>query len=147
MANAHRIARECGIKLHGRNTARPSTSPGTSEMLPAKRAWCRDAIKRVADAGIRENNPDHVYDVLGLLVSSETGRCMLFAEVIKGVSYWMRASRITTADVAFIKEAFGEIDMVSLRSAVVSHRIPHRSVQIALMISFHMVQAVDDLRR
>ena len=142
MANAHRIARECGITLHGRGHLHPA-----SPTLPPRHTWSRDAIKRIALAGEKQGNADHVYDVLTLLVSRDIGAQMLFGDVIKATSEWMRANRITSHEIPFLADPFEQVDLQGSREIVKRYALPYRPVQIAFLISAQMEPALDDLRR
>lgn len=141
MANAHRIARECGITLHGRGHHHPA-----STTLPRRHTWSRDAIKRIALSGERAGRPEHVYDVLTLLVSRSSGEVMLFGDVIKGTSEWMRANRVTSHEVPFLADHFADVDLVGSRDIVKRYKLRERPVQIAFLISAQMEPALEQLR-
>ena len=142
MPNAHRIARECGIVLHGRRTRHPCT-----DSLPARHTWSRRAIYDAALAGQREDLPEHVYDILGLFLTSDQNATQLYGDAIGGVSKWALRNRVTTEEVTFLRPAFAEIDLKVIRSAVLHHRIDQRAPQIGLLIASEMEPVLEQLRR
>lgn len=142
MPNAHRITQEMGIRLHGRKDPYPAT-----EYLPPRHTWARKTIYDAAVAGEREGMPEHVYDVLGVFLINEANQTQMFGDAISGVSKWMLRHRITTEEVAFMKDAFAELDIKTIREAVKHYRITPRSPQIAFLVADRMEAALWSLRQ
>lgn len=124
-----------GITLHSRKDKHPV-------VLPPKHTWARKTIKDVAEAGERAGNPDHIYDVLGMFMTTPVNRTQLHGETIYGVSKWMLSTGITTHEVPFLTPAFADVDLKMIRETVAMYRIPIRPPQIALLIAGVMHDAV-----
>lgn len=142
MPNAHRIARECGITLHGRKSLHPG-----GDRLPARHTWSRKAIHDAALAGERIDLSEHAYDVLTLFVADDDNATQLFGDAITGVSKWALRNRITTEEMAFIRVPFAGLDIHLMRAAVLHHRIDQRAPQIGLLVAAEMDQHLKELRR
>jgi hypothetical protein len=144
MPNAHRIASAMGIKLHGR---RDNGLHPRSDELPARHTWSRQAIFDIALAGERNGLPEHVYDVLGLMMSSDRNATQLFGDAIRGVSKWALRNRITTEEVTFLRQSFDDMDLRVIRQAVIHHGIDQKAAQIAFLVADHMEGAICAIRQ
>jgi len=140
VANAHRISQACGILLRGRKTRHPG-----GNALPNRQTWSRQTIVEACRRGQQAGLPEHVYDVLGLIMAADPTQ--LFADVIEGVSYWAITNRITTAEVSFLIPAFQQIDIKAIRADVQRHRVPMRPAQIAFIVSGIMEPALRSIRQ
>jgi len=142
LPNSHRIAEQCGIILHGRRGKR---HPRTDE-LPERHTWSRRAILEAARHGEGVNLPDHVFDVLGLIISTPHNSTQLFGDTISGVSKWALRNRITTEEVTFLRPAFDQVDLKLIRSTVSHHKIDVRPPQIGFLVAAEMEEALQELR-
>jgi hypothetical protein len=139
MANAHRIAQAVGIELRSAKRHHPG-----GPRLPSRVCYSRATIKWVHDRGADWNMHDHVYDVLALIVEADD--TMLFGDVIKGVSRWATRWRLSTGQVGHVMPAFRQLDLFSIRSAVLHHKIEDRDAQIAFLVSGAMEPCMRELR-
>jgi hypothetical protein len=128
VANAHDIARKCGLVLVSGKRRHPGTA-----RLPPRHCYSRATIKWVHDRGEAWGLHDHVYDMLALI--READDTMLFGDVIKGVSRWGTRWRVTTGQMGHILPAFRLIDLYGIRAAVLHHKIEDRDAQIAFLVS------------
>lgn len=144
MPNAWRIAQSMGITMHGRkdNALHPR-----SDALPARHTWSRQAIVDIAKAGEANCLPEHVYDILGLMLASPENSTQLFGDAIRGVSKWGVRHRVTTEEVAFLKDSFCEMDLKLIRKTVLHHGIDGRASQIAFLVADHMEAALWAIRQ
>lgn len=140
MANAWRICHAMGVTLHSKKDRHP-------QILPPKHTWARKTIKDVAEEGERAGDPEHIYNVLSLFMTSEVNKTQLHGECIYGVSRWALAARVTSADIAFIAPAFADVDLKVIRDLVHLYRIPHRPPQIALLVAGAMHEAMEAIGR
>lgn len=138
MANSWKICAEMGISIVPKRTH--SNGP-----LAPRQTRSRRTIREVAEAGEAISYPELVYDVLGLFLASDKNSCQLYGETIQGVSRWVVASRLRTADIPFIRPAFSEIDLGFVRESVMHYRIQNRPPQIGFMVSGLMEPALEQI--
>lgn len=115
-------------------------------MLPARHTWSRRAILEAARHGEANNLPDHPYDVLGLIIATPENSTQLFGDTIAGVSKWALKNRITTEEITFLRPAFDQVDLRTIRAAVLHHRINDRPPQMAFLVAAEMDDALRELR-
>lgn len=138
MASAWRICSEMGIDIVSKKHFRAGP-------LEPRQTRSRAAIKEVAETGEAIGYPEMIYDVLGLFLASEANERQLYGDSIHGVSRWVQAARLRTADIPFIRPAFSEIDLGLVRESVQHHRIQNRPPQIGFMIAGFMEDAISQI--
>lgn len=136
MADLHHICGQMNVKPF---SAKRRSHPG-GDKLPARHTWARATIKQVHDDGLKAGLPEHVYDVLGLILESDPTQ--LYGDVISAVSVWALRWRITTDEMGFVLPAFRALDIKAIRGAVHHHKLPERAAQIAFLISGTMEPAL-----
>lgn len=142
MPNVHRICSAIGILLHGRKARHPG-----GHRLPPKECWSGKSIRLVAEAGEAENNPEHVYDVLGVFLANKTNQTQLFGETICGVSKWALTHNVQTSEFAYLKDATEQLDLQLIRETVRHHKIRPMKDQIAFLVSHQMEAALWSIRQ
>lgn len=137
MASAWKIAAEMGITIASKK------SDHRKGPLPPKTTRSRATIRLIAEQGEAIGYKEMVYDVIGLFLASEANQTMLYGDLMMGVAGWIKAANLRTADIPFIRPAFCEIDLGTVREAVAHYRIPNRPPQISFMLAGFMEPAVE----
>lgn len=120
MANAHDIARSCGIRLLGKRHSR-------NGHLKPKTTHSRGTIKSIA----RDHGANHACMVLEAITSAPHNETQLFGETIKAVSLWLSEGGYGEADAPQIYGLLATVNLAVLRSQVIEVKLPERSVRMA----------------
>lgn len=140
MPNADKIAREYGITIM-------QGSHPASDTLPTMRTWSIRAIEDVYKAGKDKGKPDHLEHVLSILTHGEEGKKMLFAKIIKGVSYWLLKQDVESHEIPFLYDGFTSISLAETVGCAQDHSIDSITKQIGSLISIQMDDALKEVRR
>lgn len=135
MPDRNQICKQWGIKLLTRKETHP-------KVLGPKQCKSGGTIIKVAERGIEIGRPDHIHDVLYLMMTTEANQRALYRDCILGVSTYLLAHKLFDHNVVELAERFSEkINLSEIYADVLHHKInDRRSAQIAFVIALGMEQ-------